>query len=562
MIGKRFRVLLVLGLVGTLLTACASIPTSGSVHRGGPVTQINDPLDLDFNPAPPVKGASPERIVEGFINAASSPKNNYQIAREYLTRSLASTWNPDQSVTIDDGRNRDFTHTGNQWNVQVNPVASVDAQGSYQPATNSAPVALSYGLTQQGGEWRIMTAPDGILIDSPTFRAVFSQQTLYFFSLDDAYLVPDVRWFPARVASEATRVVAAVLSGPAAWLSGAVATAFPQGTQLAVPAVTISGRVAQVDLSSEAGRASPLQLQRMQAELQESLGNLAQSVSLSVAGSVQNISPLNAEAQPQQDPSIDADPIVLRSGSFGLLNGSNIEEFAGLSPRVVAANPTAVTITAAHDQAAVFSNGTAVLVGKDSTPTVVDSRPGLIAPALDNDGFVWSVPGDDPEELHVASEHVPGHTLPTSWPSGSSIIALAVSRDGTRLAALLETPSGSLLALSGIARDSTGAPIALARPLLMPITSGTPLSLAWADESTIAVLCSQQGSATSIVLQTVGGLATVLSGPIDGHVVVGAGGNTQYMVLTASGALQAPAGIGWQTQSSGVGAVAVQLGQP
>ncbi len=184
-----------------VLSACASIPDGGPVRQGGPVAQVDDPLDLDFNPSKPEKGASQQRIVQGFIDAASSPKNNFQIAREYLTSAMAASWNPDDSVTVDDGRNRTYDHDGDQWSVEVNPVASVDSVGAYHPATTRAPIGLRYELVKQDNEWRISVAPNGVVIDDPTFRAVYTQQTLYFYSPDFAFLVPDARWFPARVAT-------------------------------------------------------------------------------------------------------------------------------------------------------------------------------------------------------------------------------------------------------------------------------------------------------------------------------------------------------------------------
>ncbi|WP_179150884.1 GerMN domain-containing protein, partial [Leifsonia sp. NCR5] len=291
----------VAAVVLCVLAACASIPSSGPVRQGGPVAQVNDPLDLDFNPSPPEKGATQERIVQGFIDAASSPKNNFDIARKYLTRSMSAKWNPDESVTVDDGRNRSFDHDGNQWSVQVNPVANVDSVGAYHPVSSTAPVGLRYELEKQDGEWRIAVAPNGVIIDDPTFRSVYSQQPVYFFSPDYAYLVPDARWFPARVATAATRVASAILAGPAKWLNGAVTSAFPQGTQLALPSVTTSGGVARVDLSSEAGQADTLALQRMQLELEQSLGSLAQSVEISIEGNLQQIPPLSDANAPTQD---------------------------------------------------------------------------------------------------------------------------------------------------------------------------------------------------------------------------------------------------------------------
>lgn len=548
--------------VALVLSACASIPDAGPVRPGGTVAQVDDPLDLDFNPSPPEKGASQQRIVQGFIDAASSPKNNFQIAREYLTTAMAASWNPDESVTVDDGRNRTYDHDGDQWSVDVDPVASVDSVGTYHPATTKAPIGLRYELVKQDGEWRIAVAPNGVVIDDPTFRAVYTQQTLYFYSPDFSFLVPDARWFPARVATSATRVASAVLSGPAKWLSGAVSSAFPEGTQLAVPSVTTAGGVAQVDLSSEAGRADTVQLQRMQLQLEQSLGSLAQSVQLSIEGNVEQISPLSSGAAPQQDPSVDSHPIVYRGDSFGLLSGSSVASLSGLGDRIVALQPSAVALDAARDQAAVLSAGGAYLVRRSGDTVRVDARPGLIPPTIDNSGWVLSVPADAPAALQATGANGEAHAVATDWPTAVAIRSLAVSRDGTRIVALLQTPTGYSLVASGIVRGSGGVPTSLTQPVELAVGSGTPLSVAWTGELSVALLTSTAGDATSIVEQTIGGEQTVTTGPGGGRTIVGANGLARYLVLTADGSLQAPTGTGWQAQTDKVGAVAVQLGQP
>ncbi|UAJ81441.1 GerMN domain-containing protein [Leifsonia sp. ZF2019] len=548
--------------VALVLSACASIPDSGPVRQGGPVAQVDDPLDLDFNPSPPEKGASQQRIVQGFIDAASSPKNNFGIAREYLTDAMAASWNPDESVTVDDGRNRTYDSDGDQWGVEVNPVASVDSVGAYHPVTSRAPIGLRYELVKQSGEWRIAVAPNGIVIDDPTFRAVFTQQTLYFYSPDYSYLVPDARWFPARVATSATRVASAVLAGPAKWLNGAVANAFPEGTQLAVPSVTTVGGVAQVDLSSEAGRADTLQLQRMQLQLEQSLGSLAQSVQLSIEGNVEQIAPLSSGAAPQQDPSVDTHAIVSRGDTFGLLSGSTVAPLSGLSDRVVALQPTAVALDAARDEAAVLSAGGAYLVRRSGDTIRVDARAGLIAPAIDNTGFVWSVPADAPGALQATAANGEVHAVATDWPQAVGIQSFALSRDGTRVVALLRTSTGYALVAAGIVRGSGSVPTSLTQPVELAVGSGTPLAVTWTGELTVAVLNATNGDATSIVEQTIGGEQTITTGPGGGRTIVGADGLARYLVLTADGSLQAPTGTGWQAQADKVGAVAVQLGQP
>lgn len=548
--------------VALTLAACASIPDAGPVRQGAPVAQVDDPLDLDFNPSTPEKGASQQRIVQGFIDAASSPKNNFQIAREYLTSAMAATWNPDESVTVDDGRNRTYDHAGDQWSVEVNPVASVDSGGVYHPVTTRAPIGLRYELVKQKGEWRISVAPDGVVIDDPTFRAVYTQQTLYFYSPDYGYLVPDARWFPARVATSATRVASAVLAGPAKWLAGAVASAFPQGTQLAVPSVTTVGGVAQVDLSSEAGRSDAVQLQRMQLQLEQSLGSLAQSVQISIEGNVEQISPLSSGAAPLQDPPVDSHAIVYRGDSFGLLSGSSVASVGGLSDRVVALQPTAVALDAARDQAAVLSAGGAYLVRRSGDTVRVDARTGLIPPTIDNSGWVLSVPTDAPAALQATGSNGEAHAVATDWPAATGIQSIAVSRDGTRLVALLRTSSGYSLVAAGIVRGSGGLPTSLTQPVELSVGAGTPRSVTWTNELSVAVLNVTNGDATSIVEQTIGGEQTVTTGPGGGATIVGANGLARYLVLTADGSLQAPTGTGWQAQADKVGAVAVQLGQP
>ncbi|MFF2052742.1 GerMN domain-containing protein [Leifsonia sp. NPDC058194] len=562
--GRPVRALAVLltAVLALVLSGCVSIPDAGPVRQGGPVTQVDDPLDLDFNPSTPEKGASQQRIVQGFIDAASSPKNNFQIAREYLTRGMAATWNPDESVTVDDGRNRTYDHDGDQWSVEVNPIASVDSVGAFHPVTTRAPIGLRYELVKQDDEWRIAVAPNGVVIDDPTFRAVYTQQTLYFYSPDFGYLVPDARWFPARVATSATRVASAVLAGPAKWLQGAVVSAFPDGTQLAVPSVTTAGGVAQVDLSSEAGRADAVQLQRMQLQLEQSLGSLAQSVQLSIEGNAEQIAPLSSGAAPQQDPSVDTHPIVYREDAFGLLTGSSVASLSGLGDRVVALQPTAVALDAARDQAAVLSAGGAYLVRRSGDTVRVDARAGLIPPTIDNNGWVLSVPGSAPAGLQATGANGEAHAVATDWPGAIGIQSLAVSRDGTRVVALLRTATGYSLVAAGIVRGSGGVPASLTQPVELAVGAGTPLSVAWTGELSVALLNSTNGDGTSIVEQTIGGEQTVTTGPGGGRTIVGADGLARYLVLTADGSLQAPTGTGWQAQTDKVGAVAVQLGQP
>ncbi|WP_256922017.1 LpqB family beta-propeller domain-containing protein, partial [Leifsonia sp. NCR5] len=265
---------------------------------------------------------------------------------------------------------------------------------------------------------------------------------------------------------------------------------------------------------------------------------------------------------PTQDPPVDSHPIVYRQNTFGLLSGSSVTELSGISDKIVALQPTAVALNAARDEAAVLSHGAAYVVRKSAEPAKVDVRPGLIAPAIDTSGWVWSVPQGSPGALQAYSQDGQAHPVKTAWPSASAIESLAVSRDGTRVVALLANGAQTLLVAAGIVRGEAGVPTALTEPIELAVGQGTPRSVAWTGELTVAVLSDLSGDATSISEQTIGGTSTTTAGPGGGMTIVGAGGLARYLVLTSDGSLQAPTGTGWQAQTDKVGAVAVQLGQP
>jgi hypothetical protein len=193
----------------------------------------------------------------------------------------------------------------------------------------------------------------------------------------------------------------------------------------------------------------------------------------------------------------------------------------------------------------------------------VDARPGLIGPSLDGDGWVWSVPGTAPNAIQVATANGgEPHAVTASWPNATAILSIAVSRDGTRVAALLKTATGYSLMAAGIVRGGNASPTSLTEPVELAVPTSEPRSAAWTSDLTIAVLSSTNGEATSIAQQTVGGEQTTTSGPGGGRTIVGASGLAPYVVLSADGTLLAPTGTGWQAQTDKVGAVAVQQGQP
>src|SRR3546814_450952 len=100
---RRAFPIAVLAVFAVLLSACAGLPTTGEVKSGLALGDVDLPPDISQIAAGPLEGASPDEIVEGFLDAALTPADGWKTAREFLSPDLAETWRPGAGVTIDSG---------------------------------------------------------------------------------------------------------------------------------------------------------------------------------------------------------------------------------------------------------------------------------------------------------------------------------------------------------------------------------------------------------------------------------------------------------------------------
>ena len=545
--------------LAALLTGCTGIPRDGGVHQGQAI-QVGDSPAPVFLPSKPQKDASPEEILRGFIDAATSPENKYAIAREFLTPDFGDTWQPDVGVTIDDASDRaaqivdETTIT-----LSVIPVADVNASGEYTQIEAAAPVPLRYQFEQIDGQWRISQAPNGTLLDFNTFSDVFSAQKLYFYDPTFTYLVPDQRWYP-RGATAPTRIVKGVLAGPSSWLDGAVTTAFPQGTELTADAVLVVGNDAKVDLNAEALNADRVTLQRMRAQLVSSLPT-GTTVTVTINQNPQDIGDLSLAA-PIVNPRVDARALVLRDGEFGFLaaTGQGITPIAGISDAIALLNPSAVALSNKQTLAAALAPEGIYTVRVGNAPVIVDGRTGLIAPTVDNFGYIWTAQGASPSVLTVTNTSGDVSTVATPWSEASSITSMQVSRDGTRLIALLGSGiDDTRFVVVGIVRDGT-VPVSLGDPVDLASTAGTPLNATWIDELTVASLTRLPSGEERIIAQRVGGTSSVLESAPGSVAITGGNSLRDVKSLSGTGALLVQRGAGWQERIDEVGLIGTQQG--
>ncbi|MBX3093724.1 MAG: GerMN domain-containing protein [Cryobacterium sp.] len=558
---RRRGAIVGLGIVVTLgVSSCVGIPSNGPVEAGPEFSAATE-TDTVFTPIGPQPGAEPLAILEGFIDAFTGTQGDYAVARQFLSSSFQAQWDPRHSVAIRTGSETFRVVDAGTMEYSFTTRAGLDAFGSYTANPLETQV-LSYRFVHEDGEWRIAEAPPGIVLAESTFRTIFRQHSLYFYDLTLTRLVPDQRWFASGGTS--TRIVNALLEGVPEWLEGAVVSQFPEGTALA-PGTTVSvmSSVAQVELTSEAASASPRQRQLMKLQLSESLASVSAvgSVELSVSGSLLAVDPLGTDS-PTIDPRVDPRPLVLRDGEFGYAAGEELTPISQVSQKVAELEPTSVTLSVLGNSAAVLAgDGTTWIVRAGQIPPRrLDTRPNLAPPSFDDYGYTWSIPRDHPDQLLVFDFEGAEYPVETGLSAQSRVVSLDVSRDGTRVAILLQTVEGPRLVVSAVVRDATQGYVAtsLGPPIFdVFLEPGVGIDATWVDESSVATL-EISGEVYTSMLYDIGGFAVPLGRTEPATAIVGGNGRTGIRLLGADGSVSSPRGSGWQRTSVTAEVIATQ----
>lgn len=548
---RRALALVSLALV-LALSACTGLPTSGYVNPGrGP--QVDDTQAFAFVPDGPQDDASPAEIVEGFLRAGSGPADDWATAKLFLAS--GTQWDPRARVTIDRlaDRRAAANADGTGVTVSLTTVAGVDANGAYAPTASGTAESLSFTLARIDDQWRITSAPDGVVLYEEVFPTVYQSASIAYFDPTWSFIVPDVRWFPRALV--ASRVATALVDGqPSAWLAGAVKTAFPDELSLVGRSVTLSSSgVAQVQLPRTALSLDRTTLDRMQTQLSKSLVTAGISeVQMTVEGT-----PVPASEVSVRVTRVDPSPAVLTTaGVFGALAGDTVETLGGLSDAIESLAPASVELEADRSLAAVRTQqGSVASALADGRTFLLDDRPGLIAPTIDAEGAIWSVPSSAPTQLRaISAEGVP-RNVGNAWPDASEISAMQISRDGTRVAAIVTVSGTREVWVAGIERE--GGAVDLGVPHVLSFSQQGAFELAWLDDTTVGVLADVDGAGRLRELN-VGGRGTEAAAP-DGATTLAAG-STSVRVLDNAGRLYSRRGSSWTLVATDIRVLAAQQG--
>lgn len=552
---RRFAKLVASALVaGLTLTGCAHLPLTGEVRQGSVIDAGLSAEQLYYSPSGPVDGASQDEVIMGFLNAGTGPQNDYSVAREYLSAKFRNRWSPDQGVLVETGRPQIAFDEAGHTRVVIQVQSALDAHGVYSALPAGSERVLDFTLTREQGEWRITSAPNLTVLNRPIFDVIFQSYSFYFFDKQFKYLVPDVRWFPAR-ASTSTRMVTELFAGPSEWLSKAVTTAIPEGMKLSIASVTVAAGTAAVDLNSKFLILSPTQQMQFKSQLSATLRQLAgvTEVQILVERSPQSIADFDARATSVAA----ATPTILTADGFKHLSGAQPSNFGQVRALTVAFNADDFSLSADETHAAIRGNEGVQLIllsALGSTPLLVDNRKDLVRSVFDRQGYLWSMGEAAGSQIRAIGMDGKSTVVPAGWLSLANRQEIAISAEGSRLAARIKTPSGSQVWVSTIIRDEAGKPTGLGTPVQLAPQLASPVSIAWSGETAVAILDSNDGVRALTHLAVVGADSSSLLGIQNGIRVISSPVGEVY-VMSRYGELYRYKSSNWDRVAQGIIAV-------
>lgn len=520
----------------TTAAGCVGLPESGPVietdgSTGTPVTS-----GVRYDPLPPLPDASRAEIVRGFLDAMTAVPIQTTSAAEFLTQEARSSWRPEQE-TITYGERSSAIDTGIEVSVRMLEGGNrFDSRGAWRGSLSGAELDLRFGLVMEQGEWRIAEAPDALVVPESWFEARYRRLSLSFFDPSMRILVPE----PVFVADDAlaTRLVDGLLDGPDPELGAGSRTFFPTGTRLGDLSVPVSADgVADVSLS-DVGKQPPESERLMLLQLAATLSQVTgvTSVRVTVDGTLVQQPGSDEGRFPVRlaerfDPAVpDASPIVFGvrdrvlvaglpealdpvSGPFG--TGDVALRSVGVSlDGTIAAGVTAERRTALVAEV----NGS-----PDSVRSILERGTDLLKPAWDVSDRIWLIDrqADGARVRYYENDRL--RSLEVDGISGRRVRSFLISRDGSRLVAVVAGRAGDELVVSRIIHRA-GGEVRSATPARVILgASGETSSIkdvAWQSPTSVAVLTGMAGELWEVRSVAVDGAPTSvesianLNGPV------------------------------------------------
>ena len=501
-------------LISFALVACGNIPKNSSIQEGSILGSVPEGSIVRVIASAPQEGMTPEEIVSGFLNASASSENDFKIAREYLIPELRSSWQPTQQIQVYEGQGR-LNLTQSNTVVFTAPLNSViDARSRITLSEPDSQLVQEFKLKKVDNEWRINLDIKGLLISRADLNRSFTTFPLWFPDSSLKTLTPDVVVLPRSTTGNATRLMQLLLAGPGENLTGAVRSAFPVGTTLAINSVPVSNGLATVSLNETVLSAEPYLREVLSAQIVKTLSKIPEIRTVRInVGSSSLIVPNTPIRQSttlwekfSPDSNREADALAIQNGKILRMDTevtSTISDDYFNSGRWFAA-------TANRDEnilAAVTEDRTKFVVQNSSTATprrVLIEGQGFRIPRTDIFDAIW-VTGLNQISV-VQNNRVVNVSI--DGIEKQNVIDVIPSPDGVRALLIVNTAYGTELRIGTIVRDDQSIKIIYVRKLIRDGFSVTQAT--WQDSGIVLYLDNLSEPASIYSIDTFTGFSKSL----------------------------------------------------
>lgn len=498
-------------LAGVVATAgCVSLPTDSPVRPGRDLGVQDEPQLNSHRPAPPAEGAAPAEIVAGYFESMLAYPRSESLTRSFLTPTAAKRWDPAEGLVVYDDET--LVVEGETLTFRSRRLGALDDRGSWTSSTPaSSAITLPVRVERVDGEWRLANPPAGTYIDSDYFDRYFDPFALYFFDPTSTILAPDPV-YALLGESTPTVLVRNLLKGPSRRMSGIVSTAAPDDLTITAPVTLSPSGVAEISLSTVALTMTSEEQALLAAQLVWTLLPLPEvrEIALTVDGQ-----PLTIEGSGTQFSVEEAfegyDPagFAVRGQLFGITRQGLVrvtQDGSTLLPAPIATaleKPRSVAVDPSGALAAVVSRqGSRVVVGQvfdetSGTSTWFRGGKDLLRPSWDLHQVLWLVDRTSAGARIYVTTGDQTRTVKAAGITGQRVLSFAISRDATRMAAIVSQDGRTRLVIAMIDRspdDPLDVTLSSADPVFVPSVSfsGTN-NLVWMSPTSVAVLADEVG---------------------------------------------------------------------
>jgi len=459
-------------LMSLALVACGNIPKNSSIQEGSILGSVPEGSIVRVIASAPQNGMTPEEIVSGFLNASASSENDFKIAREYLIPEIRDVWQPTQQIQVYEGQGRLNSDQSNSviFSAPLNSV--IDDSSRITLSEPDSQLVQEFKLKKVENEWRIDLDFKGLLISRADLNRSFTTFPLWFPDSSLKTLTPDIVVLPRSTTGNATRLMQLLLAGPGENLTGAVRSAFPVGTTLAINSVPVSNGSATVSLNETVLSAEPYLREVLSAQIVKTLSRIPEIKTVRInVGSTSLIVPNTPIRQSttlwekfSPDSNREADALAIQNGKIFRINTeltSAISDDYFNSGRWFAA-------TANRDEnilAAVTEDRTKFVVQNSSSEIprrVLISGQGFRIPHSDIFDAVWATGVNQisvVQNNRVVNVSIDGIDK-------QNVIDVIPSPDGVRALLVVNTVYGTELRIGTIVRDDQSIKIIYVRKLI------------------------------------------------------------------------------------------------